>query len=285
MHRVAVLSRRLALAYSAALLVATFAPSSSRADQIYQTGFESPTFTAGKTVDGQGGFAVTVGDPSAITVTTDQPHAGLQALLFTGSNLTQTTPTSGFYEGQAAVATNFDVAAHGGILILDAFVRLDGPATPDTPGVPFSGDNVSVNLEANLKDGSYFSTYLSSNGNAIGYTTNYDFQTPVALGVYHELQLAVDFTNRTSTFFVDGKAFGTQAFDNSVTSSVLTSASLTMYAIDPPADHTLYNARVDDFSVRSVPEPASLLLVAIGGAGAWQSLRKRARRKTCGGVE
>ena len=123
---------------------------------------------------------------------------------------------------------------------------------------------MSINLEAILGDGSYFSTYLSSDGNAYGFSTGYDAMTPAALDTYHDLKLILDFSNRTSTYVVDGLTFGTKAFDSSVTSSVLSDAQFSMYAIDPTADRTAYTARADDFSVQAVPEPSSLVTCLIG---------------------
>ncbi len=269
----------------APILASAFVAESASADQLYQTGFEAPTFTAGQTVDGQGGFAISTLDPAnpkgnlnSVTVTTDQPHSGSQALLFNPTLFTDSPPPNGpgFFAATAGVTTNYDAIAMGNpVVTLEAWVRLDGPVTPDTPGHPFSGDLVSINLEAILGDGSYFSTYLSSNGSVIAFTTDHDFSTPVALGVYHDLTVTLDFANRTSTFGVDGTALGTIAFDPSVTSTVLSSAQLTMYNVAPPTLLSDYSAHVDDFSVRAVPEPASLLLLAIGGGAALRSLGRR----------
>lgn len=257
---------RRGLALIGFLLASSLVADRARGDIIYQTGFEPPAFMAGTTVDGQGGFSVTVGDPNAITVTTSQPHSGTQALLFTGGNLSDSPPPNGpgFFVGTAGVAVNYDALAAGNpVVSLEASIRLDGPST--ATGIGHTGDLVSFNLEAILGDGSYFSTYLSSDGNAYGYSQQYDAMTPVALGVYHDVKLLLDFGARTSTYVVDGLTFGTKAFDPSVTSSVLANAQFTMYAIDPPADRSLYMARADDFSVRSVPEPSSLALCLIGG--------------------
>lgn len=249
----------------------------AEAGPIYQTGFEAPQFTANQTVDGQGGFAVTAGAASAVTISTANPYAGNQSLLFTGSQLTE--QGAGFYFNTAGVATNYDAVASGTpIITLDAHVLLNGPSTNMGPNAGTSGDLVSINMEAILSDGSYFSTYLSSDGHAYGFTTNYDYSTPVALGVYHDLKLVIDFADKESTFYVDGLAFGTQAFDPSVTSTVLSSAQFTMYDIDPPADRTKYSAQVDNFSVNAaVPEPSALALTLIGllSAAGVGRLRKR----------
>jgi hypothetical protein len=260
------------------LLASTIVADRARGDIIYQTGFESPAFTAGSTVDGQGGFSVTTGDPNAITVTTSQPRTGAQALLFSGLNLSDSPPPNGpgFFVGTAGVAVNYDAQAGGNALVsLEASIRLDGPST--ATGIGHTGDLVSFNLEAILGDGSYFSTYLSSDGNAYGYSQQYDAMTPVALGVYHDVKLLLDFGARTSTYVVDGLTFGTKAFDPSVTSSVLANVQFTMYAIDPPADRSLYTARADDFSVRAVPEPSSLALCLIGGLVTMTNLARRRR--------
>ena len=170
---------------------------------------------------------MTSGNAAAITVSNVLPNSGSQDLLFTGTALTDISPPSGFFAATAGVATNYDAVASGNsVVTLEAFVRLDGPST--ATGIGHTGDLVSLNLEAILGDGSYFSTYLSSDGNAYGFSTNYDAMTPVTLGVYHDLKLILDFANRTSTYVVDGLTFGTKAFDPSVTSSVVASSQFTI---------------------------------------------------------
>jgi hypothetical protein len=272
---------RPAIVMTAVVLFSLIVPLRVRGEQLYQTGFEPPQFTASQTVDGQGGFAVTTGSPGAITITTLNPFAGTQSLLFTGSNLSD--QGGGFYVGTAGVAMSYDAVANGNpLIILESHVLLDGPSTNMGPGSGTSGDLVSVNMEAILSDGSYFSTYLSSDGNAYGFTTNYDFSTPVTLGVYHDLKLVIDFASKESTFFADGQAFGTQPFDPSVSSTVLSSAQFSMYAIDPPADRTMYSAHVDNFSVDAVPEPSGFALAVIGllaVAGRWGGRHRSAWRQ------
>ncbi len=257
----------------AGLLVLCGVGATARADLLDQTGFEAPTFTANQTVDGQGGFTVPLGNAAAVTVSTDSPNSGSQDLLFTGTNLTDVYPPDGYFQATAAVTTNYDVVANGNSrLVLDAYLMLHGDST--ATGIGHTGDLVSINLEANLADGSYFSTYLSSDGNAYGFSNDYDAMTFVGLTGYHHVTLVLDFSTDTASYLVDGMLFGTKSFDPS-TSTTLASASLTMYDFalpDAPADYT---ARVDDFSVRAVPEPSSVVLCLIGALGVSRRLARR----------
>jgi len=186
--------------------------------------------------------------------------SGSQALEALGGQL---TGTPSFVQATASVPLSY--SASNSIVTLDAFAQLAGPSTNTGSGT--ADDLVSVNLEAILSDGSYFSTYLSSDGQAYAYTTNYDFSAPAALGQYHELQLTLDFPDRTSTFSVDGRILGTLPFDPSVTSDVLSSAQFTMYAVSSSVDPASYTAQIDDFAVSAVPEPSSLLLALTGICG------------------
>ena len=98
----------------------------ARGAVVYQTGFEPPTFTAGSSADGQGGFSVTTGNAGAITISAAQPNAGAQDLLFTGRTLSDSPPPigPGFYIGTTGVTTNYDAGASGNSLVtFEAFVR------------------------------------------------------------------------------------------------------------------------------------------------------------------
>jgi hypothetical protein len=258
-----------------------FAAAPARAGFLYESGFESPRFKAGQSVNGQGGFSVTSpSNPSAFVVTNTNAYAGSQALEGIGSQLT--AQQTGLVQSTAGVTLNYDASASNGqIVVLSAQMELSGPSTNTGHGT--ADDLVSMNLEAILSDGSYFSTYLSSDGKAYGYTTGYDFATKAALGVYHEVDLVLDFATRTASFLLDGTVFGTKAFDPSVTSTVVQSAQFTFYSsVEPAANPADYTAYADNFAVENrpavVPEPSSIALSLIGLGLTGIGIRRRKGR-------
>jgi hypothetical protein len=270
--------RVLLIAFASAVPV--FAAAPARAGFLYESGFESPRFKAGQTVNGQGDFSVTSpSNPAAFVVTTTNPYAGSQTLEGIGSQLT--SQQTGLVQSTAGVTLNYDASASNGqIVVLSAQMELSGPSTNTGHGT--ADDLVSMNLEAILGDGSYFSTYLSSDGKAYGYTTGYDFAAKADLGVYHEVALILDFSTRTCDFVLDGTVFGIEKFDPSVQSTVVQSAQFTFYSsVEPAANPADYTAYADNFAVENlpavVPEPSSITLSLVGLGLVGIHLRRRNR--------
>ena len=167
-----------------------------------------------------------------------------------------------FFQAAATTDPNYDPIANGNpIITLEVHARLDGPSTDNGNGT--ADDIVSVNLDALLSDNSYFSTYISSNGQAYGYVNqDYVFSGTAALGQYHDLKLVLDFNQRASTFIVDGNVLGTEPFDSTIQSSVLVNADMSINSLIIP---TQYTGTFDDFSINATPEPAAGLMFVIAG--------------------
>ena len=235
-----------------------FATHAARGDVLYSTGFESMPFQAGQTINGRGGFLVSPGDPSAMMITTSNAYDGNQALQVGGSLLGST----GFAQGAATINPNYDAIANANpVITLEVHARLDGPSTNTNNGT--LDDLVSVNLDALLFDNSYFSTFISSDGQAYGYVNqSYVFSGPAALGQYHDLKLVLDFNRRASSFIVDGNVLGTEPFDSTVGSTILVNADMSMNSLIFPYQYT---GNFDDFSITATPEPAAGMLPIIVG--------------------
>jgi hypothetical protein len=202
-------------------LLAALSP--ARGQVIYRTGFEAPAFVAGLPLAGQDGWiAPPVFSPDAAAITTDKPRLGKQTVRVFGADLVHqdflSPLTGGYYDaiGSYRHSVDFDTGGKGTVLV-SARVRIDGPRTP-------KGNNffsASIATRTTLTDGSTAGTgelALSSDGNAYGYSGNENAPTllthkPVSLGEWHELTVAVDFTDRTYSFFVDDDCLGTFAFD------------------------------------------------------------------------
>jgi len=262
----------------AAMLAAffAFATHAARGDVLVSTNFDSAPFQAGQSINGRGGFLVSPGVPSAMMITTSNAFDGGQALEAIGSQL---TGSSVFYQTAATTDPNYDAIANGNpIIALEVHARLDGPSTDTGNGT--ADDITSVNLDALLSDNSYFSTYISSNGQAYGYVNqNYVFSGTAALGQYHDLKLVLDFNRRASTFIVDGNVLGTEPFDSTIQSSVLVNADMSLNSLIAP---TQYTGTFDDFSVTANPEPAAAVIFIVAGFILVLRRTTMTRRSVCG---
>ena len=256
-----------------------------RADTVFSTGFERPTYVADQPLVGQDGWAVQVfnGIPlgeSAAVISTSNPASGDQAVRV---NIGDLTPTgAGDYNvGSYRQFVNYDVAAAGfPIVRIEADVRLDGPGTAQTAD-RVTGDFVSVNLGPVAGDGYLGELSISSDGHLYGYSANdsYLFGVAITLGQYHHLALDLDFVGRTTTYLLDGQVLGTAAFDPSGTSNLLNRGSMVAYSLNPDPlnrDPSAYTAYFDNFSISTVPEPSGLLLAVLGASGLGAGRRRPA---------
>lgn len=275
-----------------ALIAALVALPATRAvaDTYFASGFENPPYTAGQPLFGQDGWDVQVVGGSALgpnaKVTTTQPKSGLQSLEVKGSDLTPLT-SIGYNVGVYRRYVNLDVAgASNPVIRVAADLRIDGPQTTQTDD-RMTGDLFSANLKAFSLDGSLGEFSLSSDGHVYVYTDNdsYLFGAPAALGVYHRLALDLDFTNKTTTFSIDGTKLGSIPFTDGYTSSVLTHGTLLAYGLNPDSLHrdlTPYTAYYDNFSIASVPEPSTFVLAAVAALGMAGAAARRRRVESSG---
>jgi hypothetical protein len=105
-----------------AMLALFWCGGTARADVLYQTGFEAPTYTTGD-LNGQDGWGTTV--PGAIQVESTTVHFGLQAVAVDLSN----APGSPFLTNFAGRAISYDSTANpGDNLRLQVSVLLQGTA-------------------------------------------------------------------------------------------------------------------------------------------------------------
>jgi hypothetical protein len=253
-------SRRSILFGCSLLLVcAVLGNAEARADILYQTGFEPPDFAAGQPVDGQDVWVATL-SPAAGNITTNAPGSGLQSLQVDGGSL-DFSASDGLYVGVYNPSTLFNAGGSSQVWI-QADVRLDGPSTAD--------DLASANLFVANSNDVLAGSYLSSDGNMYGLTTD-DFQqfAPASLGSYHTLGLLLDLSNLLGSYYLDGQLVGTLAIPTSILTDPDFVVGLQLVAAEDDgtfsrADYTGY---FDNFSVQAVaavPEPASIVLLALG---------------------
>ncbi len=198
----------LAAAFGAALTAST-----RGADTVvYQTGFESPTFTEGAPLDAIDGWISRLAPTAEAVISTDGVQAGAQSLRLRGVG--NTAIRSILAETAAAPPAKLEFSVD---------VRLDGPQT-GTLGTP-DQDILSANFgaEVQLENGNFLllgGFFVSSAGKIWNYVPRgpsslpdtYKYEVTAPLGSYHHLALRVDFLSRTVTYVVDGVELGSTVF-------------------------------------------------------------------------
>lgn len=264
-----------------AVLVLASGPLTAQADPVYETSFESPTFTAGNALNGQDGWTAEF-SPSAALISTQNPASGLQDVRVAYSAL-EDNRDFGVFIGTYRRDLPIDAIASGRpIVTVQAAVRLDGPSTNSGGGT--ADDRVSANLIVYSETEELLGLMLlSSNNNVYVFATglpDYSFATPVTLGAYHTLAQRFDFQAGTISYLVDGVVIGTNVIPTAAGRG-LGFALLDTEALDDgsvnPANYTAY---FDDFQATAVPEPASLVVTAMGMFGLSVVFRKRFGRRS-----
>jgi len=229
-----------------------------RADVLYTTGFESPTFTTGP-VSGQNGWSV-FGTSSAVQVEDFFAESGSQAVDVIPSLASGQT---GPYYGLSTTAPEIELSADIYLASSSAqsawqFAAL-GPGLNDFIG----GINIS-NTGA--------ITVQSTSAPAAG-TFTYN--------AWQSLDFVFDFTTQTYSFSLDGSLIGSSipfcGSDSGCTGANIPSFGDVLFDVFPAggANDIGYMDNVTISSV-STPEPGSLLLLATCAAAALIALRVRA---------
>jgi len=275
-HRADAPNRLVRLAGTLAGLLLALAALGDRArgDILYQTGFEPPTFTTGALV-GQGSFSELYGQSQqAAVVTTTAPASGSQAVSIDGG-LLDDAAFPGFYTG-----------LYSPLLRGNRFVDPLGMGLPTVTvqasfqliGSPTADDDVSVNLEASGPSTfNYGAMWLSSDGHlwlfgADG-ANSFEQSVTYSQSSYNTLAMTLNFSNQEISYFFNGTFLGQKGFAADPSDATV-GVDFAMEGVFQP---TGYTARVDDFSVRAVPEPSSFVLCLIGVAGATLGVSRRRR--------
>lgn len=229
----------------------------ANAQLLYLTGFETPDYVIGQTIDGVDNWFSAI-SPNAPAVVGNRALAssGRQALQCWGGSA-DLQSTQGLLDGAWAQPMTLDPAwQQKAIVRVQCDVRLDGPDTGSGP----NDDLVSANLIARNGVGGSASMFLSSNGNvycnssSTGGSVFYAFETPIVLGEYSTLAITYDYAAHLAAFEVNGVTVGVLPFGGSPTEA-FRGVFLEFAALDAPqiVDPSLFTGYWDDILVIAKP--------------------------------
>lgn len=239
------------------LLALTVLTGAAQAQLLYGTGFETPQFVNGQSIDGVDGWA-SLFSPQAVTVVhgRSQSSTGRSSLRCWGGD-PNLQSTLGLLDAAVTQPGSVDPTwAASAIVYVHCDVRLDGPDTGTGP----ADDLVSANLYVRNGVGGTPFMYVSSTGQvfcfagSVGGFAAYQFATPVALGQYHRLAMMLDYSQHLVVFSVDGVPIGVLPFGGQATEA-FNGAILEFAAYDDPlfVDPTLYTGHWDNFLMVAWP--------------------------------
>ena len=229
----------------------------ANAQSVFHTGFETPNYLVGHTIDGVDNWFSAI-SPNAPVIVNDptQARGGRRALQCWGGS-PDLESTQGLLDGAWAQPMTLDPAwAQTAIVRVQCDVRLDGPDTGTGP----NDDLVSANLIARNGVGQSASMFLSSTGdvycNSSGIAGSffYEFATPVPLGQCSRLAIIYDYGTHLAAFEVNGVIVGVLPFGGGATEG-FRGVFLEFAAFDNPlvVDPSLYTGYWDNVSVLAVP--------------------------------
>lgn len=249
-----------------ASMMTIFAPPKVHAGLVYETGFESTTFATGSNLLGQDGWSTAIPpflNPGAAIVTNALAFSGSQSLGILGSDLITAAEVSPYASvGSYRKPLNYD--ATGQVVKFRTDILLQGAVTSD--------DFFAGSLAVRAGGATVAEIELFSNGTVGIFGNTPPNLNPLELknanlGTWHNLGIDVDFTQRTSTFFLNGQAFSTSvAFSGSSVGNMLDRGALVVYALPDSgsSQRANYSLNFDNFSVTAVPEPSAAAIALIG---------------------
>jgi hypothetical protein len=224
----------------------------ARADIIYQTGFEPPTYTVG-TLNGQNGWGDDSPGATASQVETSTVFSGSQAISVSLDSTTDVTH-----------ALAYDSTTNPAALVkLQIAFQVQGNTLNQAEGLSVFGD------------GGFVAQIYALNGDFHFGTATAAGTLPLELGEWYSLEMDLDFQTQSVTAYVDGTFLATLAMGSPTTS--LVDLDLGGSSGGFPGETVFY----DDFSATvatAAPEPSSLALIAMGGVSLTGWRRWKTRR-------
>jgi hypothetical protein len=211
-----------AMVMLAGLTVPLLADRHEAQDDIYETGFERPTFVAGSPLVGTDGWtAPPVLSPDAAVIVAGHSRNGKQSVQVLGADLVHqdflNQLTNGYYDaiGSYRHPVNYDTGNKQTVRI-SADVLIKGPETGEENNF-FSASIAGRAALSNGDDASVGELAISSDGKVYGYSGNDNvpvFLTsgPARLDGWHNLAIEANFAKQEYSFYIDGDFLGTFDF-------------------------------------------------------------------------
>jgi hypothetical protein len=183
------------------VLAALVAGGAAHAQVLFQTGFEPPAYTTGA-LNGQNGWAA----PSNGTVESSTVLTGSQAVQFLSSGLST----------QSLISQPITYSSIGTLATL-VKVQLDFQVS--TSGTQSNWDGIAVQGSTG-----FLGQVVDVSGNfGLGLASSIVGSIPVVRGVWHHLELDLDYSAQVLTAYIDGVLLGTGPFVHSSTTLSLLS--------------------------------------------------------------
>lgn len=241
---------------ASSLVLATLA-TSANAQALFLTGFETPNYIVGQTIDGIDNWFSAI-SPNAPRIVRDPAltSGGRRALQCWGGSPDLESDGTLLDGAWAQPMTLAPAWSQSALVRVQCDVRLDGPDTGTGP----NDDLVSANLIARNGVGQSASMFLSSTGdvycNSSGSAGSfaYQHQTPVQLGHYSRLAITYDYNTHLAVFEVDGVVIGFLPFGGGANEQ-FRGVFLEFAAYDNAqvVDPSLYTGYWDNLIVVAVP--------------------------------
>lgn len=238
---------------------------SAPSQMIFQTGFESPTYSSGD-LSGQDDWMVTPSGASGL----------IQSVIFqSGSQAAQLGDAASFGRAQRSIsgAPGQVLVASFGMFLDDAWgaqmetdrfeaqMRVEVSGAPGTFGIEFGFLKAPVGgYETVPADASAFFIEIGSESAMMGAGYTVVDYSAVSNG-WHNYQIAYDNISDIASLYVDGSLKVQAAATNDILAISNIQLQNQRWGTSPNNNGVLY---FDDLAVEAVPEPASIIAIAIG---------------------
>jgi hypothetical protein len=251
----------------AVTVLVAFAPTSVWAGVVYSSGFESPTFGSGDHLLGKDGWSTAIPpflNPDVALITNGNAASGQQSVIIRAADLASSNGITDPYDAVGSYRHPLNYDATGQIVRVEVDLFLSGPITTDR------SFGASLAVRAGGATVSEFEVFSNGTAGTFGNVppgSDPTEESTLSLNQWNHLTIDVDFTGRKSIFYLNGNPFSTAIdFSGGSVGNQLDRVAFVVYALpdDNGFQRGAYEVYYDNLSVQTIPEPASLTMLAAG---------------------